>query len=1018
MDVKIAQANTDKFLLPKPVGTWKKPYRPRSSLLSSASLVKAQMAQTTSPATLALALAKVISTPSICQFCQRNHNQESARDLDKSSKQKPFKCQFCQEIFSISCLFIAHMENHTGKSLYRCEFCGILFVDFFSMIAHRKDHLTFPCKLCSQKFVSSNELAKHMTSVHSQKKKVSQMSKLSKKAFSLKVDLILQQNTNVLKPIHTCEICYKSFPLLSHLLAHKKCHTKEKPYKCDVCGKNFKHSTVLKIHQQQHTGSDMYVCEHCGRVFSQCRHLASHIRTHSKDKMSGPIPEDPPKSSPLLLTALLRNSPPASLLQPGQIVNASGAIENLIPAHSKGKVPFKITDPHTDSLIDAPLDFRQQTSVGAVRNSVIHQVGGDSNVINQQKLQLNTRNSGKMSSLVSPTSVTPISILASITEAVNPTSVTSVINTSSIAPVVVSSSPTPVLVPTTVSSIINPVSLGQMVPTSPMPVVTPVSLTTKINPEIVTSLVPTSAACSDMTEAVEIQRPASAEAQPISSKIKAPVLRSASTDQATVKDLRSICKLPLKLKLKEEPEKWLTNRIHTAATITSSTPSSMKIPESNLLKIEKMDTDTGVLIKSGVKNSGLEQLPPIALVKCEPMEVSQDTKPKSPVESAVNSNVSNEIPPDKTAHQSSNLIIVPTKLNDQGISDLEQMDYDNVSEKGSKINKEITSPNINANDEAPLSLVKKESVPNSLSTLPLKDNLKKEHLTLETSNMPNNQISSNICMYCKKTHNKELINFLESNPGDKPFKCHFCAETFSIGCLFSKHIEEHTGKILYQCDVCHKIFEDFLTLIFHRKTMHQGYVCNQCSQVFVCESDLKRHTRLVHYVEKTYDCEYCGKSFLQKCNLTFHKHTHTGEQPYRCEECGRKFARPGSLNAHMRTHSRLKPHKCEICDKAFNTSGRLRCHIRLHICEMSFKCDLCDRSFPQSKGLKEHLRSEHTGEKLPYECEECGKCYMYSYMLIQHRLSHRGKNILKEVVTDTLTTHKKTELNIFLKKKQ
>ena len=989
MDVKIAQANTDKFLLPKPVETWKKPYRPRSSLLSTASLVKAQMAETTGPATLALALAKVISTPSVCQFCQRNHNQESARDLDKTSKQKPFKCQFCQEIFSISCLFIAHMETHTGKSLYRCEFCGILFVDFFSMIAHRKDHLSFPCKLCSQHFGSTDELAKHMASVHSQKRKAQRMSKLSKKAFSLKVDLILQQNTNVLKPIHTCEVCYKSFPLLSHLLAHKKCHTKEKPYKCVVCGKNFKHSTVLKIHQQQHTGADMYVCEHCGRVFSQCRHLASHIRTHSKDKTSGPILKESSKSSSRLLTALLRNSPAASL-QPGQIVNASGTIENLVPAHSKGKVPFKITDPNSTSTIDAPLDFRQQSSVSAVRSSVIHQVGGDSSVINQQKLDV--RNSGKISSIINPTSITPVTIPASGNQVV---SLTSVINSSAIAPIVVTPSTAPVLVPATVSSLINPVSLGQViVPNSGMPI----SLPTKINPETVTPLVPTSVVCSNITKSVEIQRPVSAEAQPVSSQLKVPVLCSSSNDQAISEDLCPIRKLPLKLKLKEEPDEWLANKIQTATTTASPTPSPSIVSEQELLKIEKVDNDPNVpinYVKSDTKDSESEQVYPIALIKCEPMEISKNAEPMNHIESAVDSD---EVPPNVATYQSSDESIMLTKPNDQVIKDPEQMDHGCISEDSCKINEEENSSIENTDDEAPLSLV---SVANSS---PLKDSLKKEHLTVEAISKPNDKISNNICIYCEKTHNKEIMDFIESNPGDKPFKCHFCGETFSVGCLFSKHVEDHTGKNLYQCDVCRKLFEDFLTLIFHRKTTHKSSTCKQCNEVFVCESDLKRHKRMLHFVEKTYDCEYCGKSFSQKCNLTFHKLTHTAEQPLTCEECGRKFIRPRSLSIHRRTHSKSKPSKV---DKTLNTSGRLKNDTQSHVCEMSFKCDLCKKNFPQSKDLDEHLRSEHTDEKLPYECEECGKRYMYSYMLIQHRLSHRGKNILKEVVTDTLTKHKR-----------
>lgn len=979
MDVKIAQANTDKFLLPKPVKMWKKPYRPRSSLLSTASLVKAQMTETDDPSQLTM--FNIISTPSVCRFCHRTHNQESARDLDKTSKQKPFKCQFCQAIFSISCLFIAHMENHTGKSLYRCEFCGVLFVDFFSMIAHRKEHLIFPCKYCSQKFVSNEEMHKHMSSSHypkKKKKKLTRLSKLSKRAFSLKVDLILQQNTNILKPTHTCDVCYKSFPLLSYLLTHKRCHTKEKPYKCDTCGKNFKHSTVLKIHQQQHAGADAYECEYCKRVFSQWRHLASHVRIHANT--CKPISKEHSKSSPVLLTSLLRNNSLTSdVLKPGQIVNASGTIENTIPAHSKGKLPIKIADPNPNPIMTAPLDFRQQTSAPAVRSSVIHQIGEDSSIINPKKLP---------SSLIVSTSIVSSPAISPTT-----TSISSINNSSSNASVVVSSPvSSSVLVPATVSSIINPVSLNQVaIPTR----ASPVSLVTKIKQENVDT---TAVICPNLTNTVEIQRPASTEVQPINGKLAFPVLPFASIDQATTKDVQSIPKLPIKLKIKEESDKWLTNDVQMKAAVTpSSTPSPTLVSDLNLLKVEKIDSDSEGSV-SYMEPSPEDNQPERAsmLIKLEPMEINGDAKLNSPMESTADMNVANEVPPYEIVNNFRT--IVPPETNDQSLvkeehssqmaSNPEPMEHNNILENRSNFIKEEPISNLNTDD----------SVISLINAKPVKEN----HFTVEAANnTPNDQISSNVCVYCgEKTHSKELMEFLESNPGDKPFKCHFCGEKFAVGCLFSKHLENHTGDILYQCDVCHKIFEDFLTLIFHRKITHQGYMCEQCKQVFVCQSDLNRHTRLVHYTEKTYNCNHCDKTFLQKCNLNFHLHTHTGVQPYSCDECGRKFTRPGSLNAHMRTH---KPYQCDICDKIFSTSGQLQCHAQLHARESLFKCDHCERRFPLKKSLHEHLCKEHAYENLPYECEECGKRYLYSYMLIQHRLSHRiGKNTHKEVVTDTL----------------
>ncbi|XP_036089334.1 PR domain zinc finger protein 5 isoform X2 [Rousettus aegyptiacus] len=179
----------------------------------------------------------------VLQCPARTGPQDASRSSQRSAGSSPFSsassCEQQQEACRSKARFVCkadscgkrlkskealrrHQENvHAGdpKRKLVCSVCGKKCSSPSSLQEHRKIHEIFDCQECMKKFISANQLKRHMIT-HSEK-----------------------------RPYH-CEICNKSFKRLDQVGAHKVIHSEDKPYQCKLCGKGFAHRNVYKNHKK------------------------------------------------------------------------------------------------------------------------------------------------------------------------------------------------------------------------------------------------------------------------------------------------------------------------------------------------------------------------------------------------------------------------------------------------------------------------------------------------------------------------------------------------------------------------------------------------------------------------------------------------------------------------------------------------------------------------------------------------------------------------------------------------
>ncbi|XP_070377107.1 zinc finger protein 26-like [Dermacentor albipictus] len=140
----------------------------------------------------------------------------------------------------------------------------------------------------------------------------------------------------------------------------------------------------------------------------------------------------------------------------------------------------------------------------------------------------------------------------------------------------------------------------------------------------------------------------------------------------------------------------------------------------------------------------------------------------------------------------------------------------------------------------------------------------------------------------------------------------------------------------------------------------QGLHCRYPFCYYEAETlfDLEKHVK-IHKDERTFQCDFCPRSFSRKDRLAQHLSTHTGNRPFACRFCRKTFIRGDTLKVHMRIHTGERPFQCHFCPQTFTLKSCLKEHLRIHTGERPYHCNICCMSFVQSGHLNTHMKRQH-----------------------------------------------------------
>lgn len=149
--------------------------------------------------------------------------------------------------------------------------------------------------------------------------------------------------------------------------------------------------------------------------------------------------------------------------------------------------------------------------------------------------------------------------------------------------------------------------------------------------------------------------------------------------------------------------------------------------------------------------------------------------------------------------------------------------------------------------------------------------------------------------------------------------CDICGIKTLLKSNLKAHMNSHLPQrkfeaFKFESDLQHQKFQRYST------KPSKSFACG-CGKEFKYHSQFVDHTKRVHENIRDYSCQFCGKNYFTRRELSVHiKRTHMKgpEEAVFCEICGNQYASKHSLRTHKKYHEQPQ-FVCtfEGCNKAF-----------------------------------------------------------------------------------------------------
>lgn len=256
-----------------------------------------------------------------------------------------------------------------------------------------------------------------------------------------------------------------------------------------------------------------------------------------------------------------------------------------------------------------------------------------------------------------------------------------------------------------------------------------------------------------------------------------------------------------------------------------------------------------------------------------------------------------------------------------------------------------------------------------------------------------------VCSTCKEEF--RTLRIFDKHLRIHPAECVACGKTFHNWVNFSIHLKRHLNIKNHVCRFCTKRFVIRQKLVEHMR-IHTGSAplkCMYCSERFRRYSNLIQHRNRVHLnkrpSKKDYVCD-CGEIYQTKAKLEWHQETHENK-PKTCPHCRERFTHKNSLTRHIRlshtdkyTFVKNKTVKCPICQDTYLSSS-IKAHMMTHsIAKKEYSCSICNKGFSTKWNLKQHNWTHASRSTKPFQCALCSSAFIRETDYVTHMNAHKS----------------------------